>query len=71
MKSRIAIDIATKRMSKTRSPWGVMTASLEHRRIFANQLGADLQAYAPYAAVPVGGEEEVHGRLQMKGPPPE
>jgi hypothetical protein len=32
--------------------------------IFANQLGAGLQAYLAYAAVPVGGEEEVHGGLR-------
>jgi hypothetical protein len=41
-------------------------ATSEYAGIFTHQLGADLQADSPYAAVPVGGEEEVHGRLQMK-----
>jgi hypothetical protein len=56
------ISIVIMIMSKKRSPRGVMTASLEHRRIFTYQLGAGFQADLAYAAVPVGGEEEMHGQ---------
>lgn len=38
----------------------LISISSEYAGIFAHQLSAGLQAYLAYAAVPVGGEEEVH-----------
>jgi hypothetical protein len=44
----------------------LISISSPNTGVVTNQLGAGFQAYSPYAAVPEGGEEEVHGRLQMK-----
>jgi hypothetical protein len=48
----------------------LISLSSPNTGIVANQLGAGLQAYLAYAAVPVGGEEEVHDCLQMSSPGP-